>query len=194
MAFASAALGLLRFFDTPSNSSAQASHPGETYDFLHDVTSRLLRLLSQLPPLPSSTLLFSNLSTPAASHPLASSLPARLLSPGSPHALLALLFPALWTHWQRLLTSLTHAVNVEGRMYGADAIGAWLAGLTALGAPREEAREEEKAVRAAMQSLATALEAEIGWLVGGTATRAPNRGNAGAHRTWATGHMEEEEF
>lgn len=168
----------------PSDATQQATgqrekpHPTTTFAFLHALTVRLLRIEALLPPCPRQ--MFSLSSHPhrasnlhAATSSTASSLPAHLLAPTSPDALLSTLLPALLTQWDTLVARLGHAVNSEGRIFGQEVVLGWaraLAGVGSAGATTPthggKVKDEERVVRQAMNAVRARLESELGWLVG----------------------------
>lgn len=108
-----------------------------------------------------------------------------LLSPSSPDTLISTLAPALLSNWNTLITNLSTQVNQEGRMFGKDVVLGWGRTLVALGmagAPNgnlnvtghpssinkridERLKNEERAIRLAMDGIREKFENQLGWLV-----------------------------
>lgn len=117
-----------------------------------------------------------------------------LLSPTCPDTLISTLTPILLCHWNTLITNLSTQVNQEGRMFGKDVVLGWGRTLVALGmagAPNENnnlttpssssttttttssisrlnnggLKNEERAIRLAMDGIRQKFEDQLGWLV-----------------------------
>ncbi|BGO88644.1 hypothetical protein NBRC10512_003472 [Rhodotorula toruloides] len=122
------------------------AHPSTAFQFLHALTSSLLRLESTLPSLNSS-------STPSAppANPLASHL-----------------VPLTLNAWHLFLTRLSSAINTQGRVLPTSLVQSWfdqvdaLAGSNSLGVGRERASQ----VRKAMEGVRERMGREVGWLIG----------------------------
>ncbi|BGO98251.1 nuclear envelope, Cut8 family protein [Rhodotorula toruloides] len=121
------------------------AHPSTAFQFLHALTTSLLRLESTLP---SST---SPTSSPPSANPLASHL-----------------VPLTLNAWHLFLTRLSSAINTQGRVLPTSLVQSWfdqadaLAGSNPLGVGGERASQ----VRKAMEGVRERMRREVGWLVG----------------------------
>lgn len=177
-------------------------HPSTMYAFLHLITERSLLMMAALPDSPTN-LSISLFSPDAANdgHPIVmanetgtpkmilkayhdamsssdgGSIANEKLSAVNPNAIVSQLIPHLLLHWARLVDWVARAVNEEGRMFGAETVRGWLAGLEALTTLRsfggneddeslERNRLEIKACKAALCAVGRRMQEQIGWLIG----------------------------
>lgn len=177
-------------------------HPSTMYAFLHLITERALLMMAALPDSPTN-LSISLFSPDAANdgHPIVmanetgtpkmilkayhdamsssetGSMANERLSAVNPNAIVSQLIPNLLLHWARLVDWVARSVNEEGRMFGAETVRGWLAGLEALTTIRsfvgneddrssENNRLESKACKLALCAIGQRMQEQIGWLIG----------------------------
>ncbi|PWN53824.1 hypothetical protein IE53DRAFT_372842 [Violaceomyces palustris] len=133
-------------------------HPSTTFSFLHALTSRILRIEQNLPPVPRNLVNHGqripgfvadsvSLNSPVSAsetrgmvHPatrfphdlLIRHIPSHLTSPNSPDTLFTILIPALLKQWTILLERLDRAVNLDGRMFSQEVVLGWARSLESL--------------------------------------------------------------
>lgn len=222
--YTATALGFLQFFvdetkDAGTPSSRQDTpHPSTTYNFLHALTLRTLRIIEVLAPTPSnmSASLFSfdgnkPLYFGNSAHPSVKAyqdfIPSESLSSSNPNTIMTQLIPAILIQWSRLQEKLCKGVNEEGKMFGSEMMRGWILSLEALGWAKAEqdqlVKVEERAFRTVLDSIRLRLEQEVGWLIG-LNTRTSSRPNIVANSPYhsrnpapsssrASTHMDEEE-
>ncbi|UZJ53836.1 hypothetical protein CBS101457_003156 [Exobasidium rhododendri] len=224
--FTATSLGFLPFFvDETKNggilSSRQESpHISTTYNFLHALTVRTLRIINSLAPTPStmSTSLFAvELNKPLhlgnSARPSIKMyqelLPSDCLSSSNPNTIVTQLIPSILVQWSRLQETVCKGVNEEGKMFGSEMMRSWILSLEALGWAKAEqdqnVKVEEKAFRIAIDVIRIRLEQEVGWLIGiqprhnsnnawkASITSSPLQGISHSSNGRAPSHMEEEE-
>ncbi|MCO5588105.1 hypothetical protein L7F22_042060 [Adiantum nelumboides] len=187
---------------TSSIHQREPPHPSTMYAFLHLITERALLMMAALPDSPTN-LSISLFSPDAANdgHPIVianetgtpkmilkayhdamsssdgGSLANEKLSAVNPNAIVSQLIPNLLLHWARLVDWIARAVNEEGRMFGAETVRGWLAGLEALttirsfGANEDEQSSERnrleiRACKLALCAVGQRMQEQIGWLIG----------------------------
>ncbi|GEM12068.1 nuclear envelope, Cut8 family protein [Rhodotorula toruloides] len=134
---------------TGALSEDNLAHPSTAFQFLHALTSSLLRLESTLPSSPSASL------TPSSppSNPLAGHL-----------------VPLTLNAWHLFITRLSSAINTQGRVLPTSLAQSWfdqvdaLAVSSFLGAGIGGERASQ--VRKAMEGVRERMRREVGWLVG----------------------------
>lgn len=184
----------------PSIHPREPPHPSTMYAFLHLITERALLMMAALPDSPTN-LSISLFSPDAANdgHPIVmanetgtpkmilkayhdamsssdmGSIANEKLSAVNPNAIVSQLIPILLLHWARLIDWVARAVNEEGRMFGAETVRGWLAGLEALTTIRsyngnedeqERNRLEIRACKLALCAVGRRMQEQIGWLIG----------------------------
>ncbi|BGP29152.1 hypothetical protein JCM10296v2_000890 [Rhodotorula toruloides] len=122
------------------------AHPSTAFQFLHALTSSLLRLESTLPSSNSSSTPSLPSSNPLASH----------------------LVPLTLNAWHLFLTRLSSAINTQGRVLPTSLVQSWfdqvdaLAVLNSLGMGADKGSQ----VRKAMEGVRERMRREVGWLIG----------------------------
>lgn len=171
---------------TPSSTGEGSSkrerpHVSTTFNFLHLVTVRALRILEALPAVPRTASMFAldrqqpgpmfRIGNCEAVKQLSQMLPTHAMAISSPNSIVNQLLPQLALQWTRMFERVAKAVNEEGKMFGAEMVRGWIGSLNALVAPQQgdaEAPVDDpaKAMRSTLNALKSRLEHEVGWLVG----------------------------
>lgn len=190
---------------TPTSSSSSFStsaeatnkreqpHVSTTFNFLHLVTVRAIRVLEALPAVPRTASMFAldrqqpgplfrSMNHNEAVKALGQMLPAHSVAISSPNSIVNQLLPLLAVQWTRLFERVARAVNEEGKMFGAEMVRGWIASLNSIvnvsqsqqqdstddanGSSDTNCEEPATAMRMALHALQERFEQEIGWLIG----------------------------
>ena len=216
--FVTTALGFLPFFVDDAkdggvlSSRQEMPHPSTTFNFLHALTVRTLRILSLLPSTPSTLSVslfsfdagkpfFSGNGVCASVKAYQEMIPAELLTSSNPNTIVMQLIPSLLTQWSRLQEKLCKGVNEEGKMFGSEMMRGWIMSLEVLGSQDGLVKAEERAFRAVLDGIRGRLEQEVGWLIGLHTRGTTSQSWRGAHphriapssNSRASTHMDDEE-
>lgn len=187
--------GWMDFFHAKEEQENESGgvHPSTMFSLLHTITARTIKIQKDLLPIvpdqwiSGSSSLHSTagrdraaLSSGSSSSQrvLLSTLPAGLLSPANPNALLTTLLPLLLGAWDGLLARIAHDINGKGKMFGREVVVAWLRGVEGLaggdiaasgsGESDEDGQRLEvlRSVQKSLKGVEADFKREIGWVVG----------------------------
>lgn len=129
---------------TGTLSEDNLAHPSTAFQFLHALTSSLLRLESTLPSAASASTPTSASSNPLANH----------------------LVPLTLNAWHLFLTRLSSAINTQGRVLPTSLVQSWFDQVDALATSSLLGGDRTSQVRKAMEGVRERMRREVGWLVG----------------------------